>query len=111
MIVEPTPVPVLNSHTSTVSWLTSNELFVSGTETADAVPLNASAVPYLPVVHEGDVIEPVLFEPETSFATAPEPSSNAYAATGPAGVVLPTVTVMLVDVVVLPAASRATAVT
>ena len=52
---------------------------------------------------------PVLLFPDESCAVVPLPSSNPYAATRPL-VVFETVTVTAVEVVVFPAASRATAV-
>ena len=52
--------------------------------TREVVPLNTSALPYLPlVVHVAFVMAPLCPLPDTSASVAPVPSLNAYAATSP----------------------------
>ncbi len=58
----------------------------------------------------GPVMVPALPAGELSTAEVPEASSKPYAPTSPVEAVLFTVTVTVVDVLVLPLASRATAV-
>src|SRR5262245_29736792 len=54
----------------------------SGTLTRALVPLNDSALPYLPAVDQvAAVIVPALLFPEASATVVPEPSLKAYAAT------------------------------
>jgi hypothetical protein len=78
-------------------------------------PLNESALPKRPVVIlAAPVSVPLLPVPERSLTVAPDGSSKPYAATSPGpgggGGALETVTLTAADVVELPAASRATAV-
>src|SRR5437016_7011027 len=81
----------------------------SGMSTRAFVPLNTSALPYLPVgVHVAFWMLPVLPWPDRSATVVPPPSLKAYAATNAA--VLCTVTATGGDVAVLPAASLTTAV-
>jgi len=57
-----------------------------GTLTRALVPLNCSALPYLPVAAQAAfVIVPVFPLPDASATVVPYPSSNAYAATSPLG--------------------------
>src|SRR6185295_19142391 len=59
--------------------------FASLTRSRSLLPSNSSAPPFLPVVQVGPLVSvPVLLFPDWSEATSPEPSSMAYAATGPA---------------------------
>src|SRR5512133_569202 len=75
------------------------------------VPLNERALLNLPPVTQV-VFEtvPALLFPDWSAVVVPVPSSNAQPPTSPAAAVLLTVTPTFADVVVLFAASRATAV-
>ena len=58
----------------------------SGIVTSALVPLNCSALPYLPVVAQvAFAIVPVLPLPDASVTVVPDPSSNPYAATKPDG--------------------------
>src|SRR5690242_7230929 len=55
---------------------------LSGMVTIALIPLNTSALPYLPeVVHVAFAIVPVFPWPERSATVVPVPSLNAYAAT------------------------------
>ena len=88
---------------------------LSGIETKLLEPLNESALPKRPVViRVAPVIVPLLPVPERSVTVAPDGSSKPYAATSPGpgggGGALETVTLTAAEVVVFPAASRATAV-
>ncbi len=50
------------------------------------VPLNCSALPYLPAAAQVAFASvPVLPLPDASVTVVPDPSSNAYAATSPDG--------------------------
>src|SRR5438105_14245687 len=85
----------------------------SGAEAIELVPLSeAAAAPSLPGSnHDPEVSVIVLPFPELSAAVVPAPSLNPYAANGAiAGALLVTVTLTGLEVVVFPAASRATAV-
>src|SRR6202035_2397175 len=54
--------------------------------TTALLPLNCSALPYLPVAAQvAPVIVPVWPFPDASVTVVPEPSSNPYAATSPVG--------------------------
>ena len=54
--------------------------------TSALVPLNCSALPYLPAVAQvAFVIVPLLPFPDASVTVVPDPSSNPYAATSPDG--------------------------
>src|SRR5215510_13293958 len=77
-----------------------------------AVPLNATPFPYCPPVHVPLVSVPARLLPELSGTLVPLAWFNAHASSGPAGggPVLLTVTATWADVVWLPAASRARAV-
>src|SRR5512139_3854996 len=87
-----------------------NELAL-GTVTTALVPLNTSALPYLPaVIHVAALIVPLLPLPDRSVSVVPDPSLKPYAATRPLGAALDTVTETTAEVVWLPAASRARAV-
>src|SRR3954469_7639375 len=88
-----------------------SRLLASGIVTQLLLPLKLSAPPYLPVVHVVPLSVPPLPEPEASATVPPDPSLKPYAATRPLGGGWAlTVTVTAVEVCVLPAASRATAV-
>src|SRR5690242_14868451 len=53
----------------------------SGIETIELLPLNCSALPYLPVVHCAFAIVPLLPAPDKSLAVLPAPSSKFQAPT------------------------------
>ena len=75
------------------------------------MPLNESPLLNLPaVVHVAFASVPVFPRPDWSAVVVPEPSSNAHAPTSPAAAVFWTLTATFAAVAVLPAASRATAV-
>ena len=98
---------------SVIAFVRSSEL-ASGTETRSLTPSNVIAPPNLAVAvvrTAPPAIVPVLPRPEASVAVVPVASSKPYAATGApgAGPVFETVTLTVVAVFVLPAASRATA--
>src|SRR5687768_1633477 len=88
----------------------SSEL-ASATVTQLLEPLNDRALPNLPAAdHEVFARTPLFPRPDVSAVVLPAPSSKPYAPTSPVGAVLLTVTGTGLAVVVLPAASRATAV-
>src|SRR6267142_1489422 len=107
------PVPDVGfTHASMVIPLVRSSDAASATVTHALVPLNDSALPYLPaVVHVALEIVPVLFCPDASLVCTPLPSLNPNAATSPFGFcdVFETVTSTLAGAV-LPVVSRATAV-
>src|SRR5438093_9378728 len=81
----------------------------SATVTQLLTPPNDRALPYFPlVVQVAPETVPLFPLPEASAATVPAPSLKPYAATKPVAE-LATVTVIAVEVVVWPAASRARA--
>src|SRR4051812_33819203 len=83
----------------------------SGTVTHAFVPLNESApLNFPPATRVALVRVPLLLLPDWSLAVVPAVSSKAHAPTRPGEPVFETVTETLADVVVLPAPSRATAV-
>src|SRR4051794_9849395 len=96
-----------SSHASSVIALVRSSEGESATVTHALVPLNESALPYLPAAaHVAFAIVPLFAWPEVSLTVEPTPSSNAYAATRPATwVVFDTVTPTPGDVVLFPAAS------
>ena len=58
----------------------------AGTLTRPVEPLNDNAPPYLPVVHDvPPEIVPLFAFPDTSTNDDPDPASNVYPATKPAG--------------------------
>ena len=74
------------THASSVIPLERCSEAASGTVTSALVPLNCSALPYLPVAAQvAPVIVPVLPFPDASATVVPEPSSKPYAATRPVG--------------------------
>ena len=84
---------------------------VSFTVTRLLVPLKESAFPYFPAVtHVAPEIVPVFPRPDASTTAEPAPSSKPYAATSPPAATFATVAATAADVVWLPAASRARAV-
>src|SRR4051812_5328744 len=102
------------THASSVIPAVRSSEFESATVTMLSTPLKDSAPPNLPPVERvAPVIVPGLLEPELSVAVVPDSSSKPSAVTRPVGgggAVFDTVTATVVDVVVLPPASRATAV-
>src|SRR5918996_3067462 len=99
------------SHASTVIPVVRSSVALSETVTHAFVPLNESAPLNLPPVTQvAPESVPVLPRPDWSPAVVPEPSSNAHAPTSPTEPVFETVTGTATEVVVLPAPSRATAV-
>src|SRR5687768_12352446 len=85
----------------------------SGIEIESLVPSKLTADPNRPaVVRVAPERVPWLLRPESSVTTGPVGSAKLYAPTSPPGllVVFDTVTVTADDVLTLPAASRATAV-
>ena len=83
--------------------------------TVSLAPSKDRAAPYLPVVdHDAPSTVPLFAAADRSATVPPLPSSNDHAPTRPGGgggPVLPTVTDTGAEVVVFPAASRATALT
>src|SRR5215813_9804878 len=72
------------THASSVIPLDSCSEAALGTVTTAFVPLNDSALPYLPdVAQVAPVIVPVFPLPDASVTIVPDPSSNPYAATTP----------------------------
>src|SRR5919109_4488615 len=102
------------THASSVMPFVRSSDAESATVTSVEVPLNESAPPVWPVVdHVPFAIVPLLPVPERSASAVPVPASKLYDATSPVGgggATFETVTVTGADVVELPAASRATAV-
>ena len=113
-IVERQPLNAVGlTQASSVMPVVKSSEFASGIVTMLDVPLNVSALPYLPdAVHTVFATVPLLPLPDASATVVPSPSSKAYAATRPTGggAVFDTVTTTGEDVVVLPLASRALAV-
>ena len=96
------------THASRVMPAVRSRLDESGTVTIAFVPLNWSALPYLPVVTQVALaIEPLLPRPEVSPSEAPLPSSKEYAATSPAGAFVTTALACGEAGPTLPAASSA----
>ncbi len=107
------PNDVGYTHASSVIPVVKSSEAESFTVTSAVDPLKDRACPNLPPAHVAPLITPVFPLPEASATLVPVPSLKPYAATKPGGggeVVLLTVTFITVLVVVLPAASRATAV-
>src|SRR5439155_80447 len=99
------------THASSVIPVDRSSDAASATVTQLLTPLKLSADPKRPdVVRVAPLIVPVLLLPERSMTVAPEPSSKPYAAMRLLAAELATVTVTAADVVLFPAASRATAV-
>src|SRR5690348_3448320 len=72
------------THASSVIPVDSCSEAALGIETNAFVPLNCSALPYLPVAAQAAfVIVPVFPLPDASVTVVPDPSSNPYAATSP----------------------------
>src|SRR3954469_4588563 len=95
---------------SSVIALVRSRLLASGTLTWSLTPSKDSAEPNLPVSERvGPLIVPTLPVPEASVAVVPVVSSKPNAATRPVEALL-TLTVTVLDVVVCPSLSSATAV-
>src|SRR5215510_1606006 len=73
-----------STHASSVIPVDSCSEAAFGMVTTAFVPLNDSALPYLPAVAQvAPVIVPVFPLPDASVTVVPDPSSNPYAATSP----------------------------
>ena len=105
------PATAGRTHASSVIPVVRSSVAESATATHALVPLKLRALLNLPVVTQAAFVSvPMLPRPDWSAVVVPVPSSNAHAPTSPTEPVLETVTGTLADVVVLPAPSRATAV-
>ena len=74
------------THASSVIPVVRSSEFASGTVTQSLTPSKLNAAPNLPApVHTGPEIAPAFPFPDESAAVVPDPASNPYAATRPAG--------------------------
>src|SRR4051812_7097665 len=114
MIADRQPLLLVGfTQASSVMPVVRSRSLASGMLTNALEPLKLSARPFLPVVvRVAAAIAPVCPWPDTPVTVEPLGSSKLYAATGvgAGGALLSTVEVTGADVVLLPAASRATAV-
>src|SRR5262245_9182867 len=85
------------THASSVIALVRCSEAASGIVTNALVPLNDNPPPYIPVVHVAPVMAPVFPLPDASATLIPVPSLNAYAATTPDVVWVPTAVTSLAE--------------
>ena len=71
-----------STHASNVIALVRCSEAESGIVTRELDPLKLNAPPYLPATQVAFAIVPLLPFPDASATVVPDPSSNAYAATG-----------------------------